>query len=75
MHHNEEIFPSANTFDLTRWTDPATLELWKSICFHLARDRDHVLECSMLAYEQIAGQQLTLYRLAYCELYTSRWAR
>lgn len=37
MYHNEDIFPSADTFDPTRWTDPATSRILEKYLFSFGK--------------------------------------
>lgn len=55
MHRNEEAFPSPDTFDPTRWTNPATV-----------RARERCLVSFSRGSRTCIGQNLAL-----CELYVT----
>ncbi|PKY04740.1 cytochrome P450 [Aspergillus campestris IBT 28561] len=55
MHHNEELFPDAEKFDPTRWTDPEQFKTMERYLFSFGK----------------GSRQCVGMPLAYCELYVT----
>ncbi|OJJ39848.1 hypothetical protein ASPWEDRAFT_49717 [Aspergillus wentii DTO 134E9] len=55
MHHNEDLFPNSETFDPTRWTDPAKAKALDKYLFSFGK----------------GSRQCVGMPLAYCELYVT----
>lgn len=73
MHHNEDLFPDAEKFDPTRWTDPEQCKTMERYLFSFGKGSRQCVgmpyafppRCRKILYP------LTLNRLAYCELYVT----
>lgn len=71
MHHNEDLFPDAEKFDPTRWTDPVQCKTLERYLFAFGKGSR---QCVGMPYVFAVPKLLyilTRNRLAYCELYVT----